>query len=127
MLSAAGAQVRRHEVETQPLDALDHTNIGFIKIDVEGHEEAVIEGATETLRRERPALLIEIEQRHARGDVRDLLRRITDLGYCGFFLHGRVPRPLEEFCVEQHQSRPLADPSTGPYVENFFFTPRACG
>ena len=127
LLSAAGAKVRRHEVETQPLDALDHTNIGFITIDVEGHEEAVIEGATETLRRERPALLIEIVQQHTNSDVRDVLRRITSLGYRGSFLEGGTLRPLEEFSVEEHHARPFVDSRAGPYVENFFFTPRTCG
>jgi FkbM family methyltransferase len=32
----------------------------FIKIDVEGHEREVLEGAKETLLRSRPALLVEV-------------------------------------------------------------------
>jgi FkbM family methyltransferase len=40
--------------------------VGFIKIDVEGHELAVINGATTLLTTQRPLLLIEIEARHHR-------------------------------------------------------------
>ncbi len=38
------------EVPTRTLDSFGLTNIGFIKLDVEGHEKEVIEGAVETLR-----------------------------------------------------------------------------
>lgn len=38
--------------------------VDFIKIDVEGYEPAVLRGAEETIRRFRPVLLIEIEDRH---------------------------------------------------------------
>lgn len=40
------------------------TRVDFIKIDVEGYEPAVLRGALRTLERFRPALLIEIEDRH---------------------------------------------------------------
>jgi FkbM family methyltransferase len=38
------------EVPTKTLDSLGLKNIGFIKIDVEGHEKEVLEGAQNTLR-----------------------------------------------------------------------------
>ena len=36
-------------------------DVGFLKIDVEGFERAVIEGALETIRRCKPVMLVEIE------------------------------------------------------------------
>src|SRR6202161_2114451 len=51
------------------LDSFNLTNVGFVKIDVEGHEEAVLHGGLNTLRREMPNLMIEIEERHAPGSV----------------------------------------------------------
>ena len=43
--------------------------VGFIKIDVEGHELQVLRGAEATLRRDRPKLLIENEIAHVGGGV----------------------------------------------------------
>ena len=51
------------------LDSFNLTNVGFVKIDVEGHEEAVLHGGMNTLRREKPNLMIEIEERHAPGSL----------------------------------------------------------
>jgi hypothetical protein len=38
--------------------------VSFIKVDVEGFEPSVIAGATRTIDRDRPSLLLEIEDRH---------------------------------------------------------------
>ncbi|MBB4926193.1 FkbM family methyltransferase [Kitasatospora kifunensis] len=58
--------------------------VDFIKADVEGAELAVLEGAQQTLLDHRPALLLEIEERHlAKYDMRatDLVRRLSGLDY----------------------------------------------
>lgn len=43
----------------RPLDDYPFERVDFIKIDVEGYEPAVIEGARQTLRRHRPVILVE--------------------------------------------------------------------
>jgi len=48
------------EVELRTLDSFGFTNVGFIKIDVEGAEMDVIEGAARTISRDRPNLLVEL-------------------------------------------------------------------
>jgi FkbM family methyltransferase len=48
------------DVEVQPLDAMEIDAADFIKIDVEGMELDVLEGARQLIRRCRPALLIEV-------------------------------------------------------------------
>lgn len=48
------------DVETVRLDDLGLPDPAFIKIDVEGHELAVLEGAERLLARARPALLLEL-------------------------------------------------------------------
>lgn len=73
-------------VETRTLDSYALKGVSFIKIDVEGHEEAVIEGAVETLRRERPVLLVESEDRHNPGAPARLRSRLEALGYTEYVL-----------------------------------------
>jgi hypothetical protein len=66
----------------KPLDAYTLTNVDFIKIDVEGHELAVIDGAMETIRHNRPVLVIEASQ----ATLGPLTNRLDPLGYRQFVL-----------------------------------------
>ena len=55
------------------MDRLDNVyrgRAGFIKIDVEGHEQAVLDGAVETIRRCKPRMLVEIDDRLSPADLR---------------------------------------------------------
>ena len=79
------ARVEEIEVEVKTLDDCDLTGIGFIKIDVEGHELAVLRGARRTLQREHPTLLVEANDHHHPGAVAQLLDLLAAEGYRGFF------------------------------------------
>lgn len=48
------------EFPVKPLDDFGFTEVDFIKIDVEGHEVEVLKGATATIEKSRPVLLIEV-------------------------------------------------------------------
>ena len=66
-------------VQRARLERLD-----LIKIDVEGAELRVLHGAADALRRWRPVVICEIEDRHTRKyghGADDVLRALTDLGY----------------------------------------------
>lgn len=52
------------DVPVRRLDDFDLGPVGFIKIDVEGHEQEVVAGGEETIATHRPALLIEVEEQH---------------------------------------------------------------
>ena len=60
--------------------------IGFIKIDVEGHEMEVINGSRKIINNHKPILLIEIEERHSKNRVIDTINYINKLGYNSFYL-----------------------------------------
>ena len=59
----------RATVKTACLDDVTLPQIGFIKIDVEGHELNVLRGAKRTISTDRPTLLVECEERHNPGGV----------------------------------------------------------
>lgn len=105
------ANCLRIEVPLKKLDSLGLDNVGFIKIDVEGHEEKVIRGGEELIRRCRPTLLIEAANRHRPDAVGSTVALMRQLGYSGFFLNGGTLTPVSEFDPEKHQSEVV---SQGP-------------
>jgi len=101
--------------------------IACIKCDCEGHEIEVFKGAERILRRDRPVLLFECEQRHLAGSsptvVFDYLRA---LGYRGNFFFSSGLLPIEQFQIETHQPvRPGRYWDAKDYYNNFDFLPEA--
>ena len=76
---------RSEDVSIRSLDSYNFSNVSFIKIDVEGHERLVLEGAKKTLLNHKPSLLIEIEQRHSSDSINMIFDYLTNLDYEGFF------------------------------------------
>ncbi len=96
------------EVVAVPMRRLDdYANavepVGCIKIDVEGHEEAVLRGAAGILLRDHPSLIIEIEERHKTGSVAAVNHFLLGLGYRGFFYRGGRLHAIENFDPAVHQ------------------------
>lgn len=79
------------EVKTVRLDDAVARPVGLIKIDVEGHEMAVLRGARSILERDKPNLIVELEDRHAPGCVVAAFEFLGPLGYTGACLrNGRL-------------------------------------
>jgi len=116
-------------VPARRLDDYALDNVGFIKIDVEGHELAVLRGGAQTIRHNRPTLLMEIEDRHRENALSEVTAFMTALGYSGFFLDGHQVRPLDDFNHAKHQDRRNISgwksnwAKTGTYINNFIFIP----
>jgi FkbM family methyltransferase len=116
---------RTVEVPVRTLDEMRLTNVSVIKIDVEGHEQPILEGARGTILRETPLLLIEIEQRHLANPIEEVLSAIEALGYAGYYLEGRGRfRSIATFSEAVHQRPYLSDDANPAYVNNFFFVHR---
>ncbi|OPC79505.1 hypothetical protein B4N89_34425 [Embleya scabrispora] len=94
---------RALEVPCVRLDDLGLTEVVFVKIDVDGSESAVLRGAEKVLRRDHPALFIEVETRI--GSPAPVLDLLAELGYAGWVLPGRQWLPLAGFDLSGHQSR----------------------
>jgi len=110
------------EVDVRTLDEYDLRNVCFIKIDVEGHELEVLKGGVRTIDRERPTLLVEIEQRHLACPMQVVFDYLGEFGYRGFFFHDGGLRALSEFSADLHQRLPfLPNGLARDYVNNFVF------
>ena len=105
------------EVETRRIDDYNLPDVGFIKIDVEGHELAVLAGAEATLARHKPSLLIECNDEHLPDAVKRLGSWLDAHGYNTVFRDGRELRPIQEYQREIHWTRRA--------IENFIAIHRA--
>jgi FkbM family methyltransferase len=130
--AADGVRFERRPIEVTTLDAAlgeDARPVRFVKCDVEGHELEALRGGERMLRRDRPAVLVEAEQRHQRAgaSVTEVLDYLTSLGYRGSCLREHGLAPLEGFDVERDQLAHLRDASfvahdmPAGYVNNFLF------
>ena len=72
------------EVKCKSLDSYNFEQVDFIKIDAEGHELFVLQGAIETIKRCNPIIQAEVEEKHLKslGLTRDDVGKfLTNLGY----------------------------------------------
>lgn len=106
-LSSPTMNAQPLEVDTTRIDDLDLPRMDLLKIDVEGHEMAVIDGALDAIHLHRPVLVVELEQRFHDQPLATCFERIESLGYEGQFLVGKDWKPRSDFDVarwqEEHQ------------------------
>ena len=132
----ASATYPAHRAIDVPMDRLDNVysdQVGFIKIDVEGHEQAVLDGAVETIRRCQPRMLVEVDERLSPGGLARAKAYFHALDYRGYYVrHGRLEL-VDTFSVEQLQDPTNLPDLTAPlqqrqrfgrYIYNFIFLPR---
>lgn len=125
----SSGEIMQLRVPTYRLDDAYDGRVGFLKIDVEGCEQAVLNGACCTIERCRPNILVEIEERFAQGCIDRTTRFFTEIGYQGYFVnHGALQR-IEDFDPPSMQRREdIAGFSAGigrthfsSYINNFIF------
>ena len=69
-------------IKMKKLDDIEINNkIGFIKIDVEGHEKNVLKGGLNTIKNNKPILLIEIEEKHSKVPIEDTINFMKKYDY----------------------------------------------
>jgi FkbM family methyltransferase len=118
------------EVATRRLDDCGYADCGFIKIDVEAHEEAVLDGAQRLIEACRPVLMIELDDGLNPGAIGRVTDRLSRSSYDGYFLsHGEL-RPMSEFDMARQQNikaymaLPPRQRRDAEYINNFIFVPR---
>lgn len=92
------------------------TGVNFIKIDVEGHEAAVLRGGATMLRHTRPSMLIEIEQRHLSVPINEVFAQIEDLGYHLYYVTETALCPVAGFDVERDQLSMVSSGEFHPFA-----------
>ena len=108
----------KHSVVSRTLDSLEIENVGLIKIDVEGFEKQVLEGASRTITDFKPNLIIENEWVHQRKPD-ELFDSILDLEYEIFFVNSelKLEKINKQFNFIEAQKNP--DRKKKGYIQNF--------
>ena len=118
-------RTRSISVSLRTLDSFSLSNISLIKIDVEGAEAAVLDGSKLTLESSMPALLIEIEHRHAKCTFLSPFDLLKEKGYHCFFLYNKLLRPVREFVLARDQCIEHLGLQRARYINNFLFLHQA--
>lgn len=118
----SNAEFRGHVATTVQVETLDRLcrrvpvdRLDFVKIDVEGAELQVLQGAAEVIDRFRPTLLVEIEARHARRygtDPEQVVGWLRRQGYSPARWTGAGWRPAAHVhpSVRNYLFRPESEP-----------------
>jgi FkbM family methyltransferase len=122
-----------------PMETIDNIyagTLGFLKIDVEGHEDAVLHGARNTIASSRPTVLVEVVERFAPGGIRRVGDFFRAFGYEGYFIYSHNLLRIEEFhaaTMQQDYDLSVLTASLAErdwfenYVCNFLFLPPGDG
>ena len=120
-----GFDLVKYAVHCTTLDALGINDVCLLKIDVEGHEGAVIRGAREMLIRQKPNLVVEIEERHHPNQSAALIAEIEEFGYSSWVIHRSQLMSASNFDFNKYQDPTKAKTPTGvrhpDYLNNFVF------
>ena len=112
---------KRISIEAKCLDEYNFLDVDFIKIDVEGHEHEVIEGAQETIKKFKPTMVIEMEEKHNRIPIEDQISSVEKLGYkCCVLINEKIIQ-IEEIDLNKFHRNPTNNDS---YLFNFIFYPQ---
>lgn len=123
-LGNANGDVTEQTVVRLRLDDLGLGSLGFAKVDVEGHEMALLDGAAQTIERCRPRLVIECDARTGAHPAQ-VLERLAPLGYEGWFHRNGEIVPVADFDTVSDQGRPKEVGHLQPrdLAMNFVFVP----
>ncbi len=103
---------KKEQIQQIALDSIPFENVSIIKIDVQGFEPFVIEGAKNTIKKHRPYIFIEVEgeQLEKYGKSEDeLVRQIEDLQYVvkrfqfGVPYHTKTGMCLDYVCIPKEK------------------------
>ena len=89
----AHQQVLEIPVRQCKLDDMNLGHIAAIKIDCEGGEEGVLEGAINVIRIDMPLIVLEIHQDRSQ-DLARVSKQLGALGYSAYWVEGNRPIPL---------------------------------
>lgn len=108
-----GENAEAIEIKILPFDAVvmsQGIHIDMMKIDVEGMELAVLSGAEETIRKDKPILIVEFSEERENGSRKALYEKIDSFGIYSFYkLKGGKERTSKMVEIGSFSELPVDD------------------
>ncbi len=122
----SGGEIHGFTVSRRTLDSYRLRDVGFVKIDVEGHELAVLHGAAALIATCHPAFLIEAQEIHRPGALASINALLSAAGYHGLFLLDGILHDIAAFDPAVHQADDALDGALQRrpgriFINNFIF------
>lgn len=111
----------QYEVKVTTLDEENLPNISFIKIDVEGAEIEVLKGGTDTIRKSRPIVLLEMDELHRSGTLKVNTLFFEKKDYEGYYIEHKTLHPIREFIESGRENTMDINEKN---IFNFIFIPK---
>jgi hypothetical protein len=107
----------------EPLKKLK--KLDFIKIDVEGNEMKTLRGAKETILKFKPVLMVEMEQRHHKESLWNLITEVENWGFEAHYLdrNSFELKKLTEVFINSQNAIFVKDYEN--YINNIIFIAKA--
>lgn len=98
--------------------------LDFIKIDVEGNEMKTLRGAKETILKFKPTLMVEMEQRHHKEPIWNLISEVVSWGFTANYLDRKTfeLKKLTEDFINSQNAIFVKDYQN--YINNIIFKPQ---
>ena len=95
--------------------------LDFIKIDVEGNEHLTLKGAEQTIKKYRPNMMVEIEQRHHNTPIWNIIEEVENWGYKAYYLNRNSFKPerLTKDFIDSQNAEFVKDYRN--YINNIIF------
>jgi FkbM family methyltransferase len=122
-----GVRVHEIEVPVWTIDGLGLDDVSAMKVDAEGYEIEVLQGARNTIARCRPIISCELEERHREGITWYIPGFMRGLGYDGWFYHDGqfwADSSLDRGTMQVASNSPAGSSCSDPYINEFMFVPR---
>jgi FkbM family methyltransferase len=121
----AGGDFDKYEIEIATLDTVvkedQISGPAFLKIDVEGHEFAVLKGGEYFIRHQVELMMLEIEERHHPGKkLAEMIASVEEMGFIAYYLDP-TKKQLVRFSDYPHITQENKHLNTPFYINNFWF------
>lgn len=116
-----GNEAERYSIKTITLDSENLPPVSLIKIDVEGSEIEVLEGAQNTIKTSRPFIIIEMDEQHRSGTLQSNNTFFESIDYTGFYIENKLIYPIIKFIDSGRKNNSLEVNCGNIY--NFIFIP----
>ena len=115
------SEVIRTKIKLRTLDSYRFDALSVIKIDVEGHQAPLLDGAKKTIATHKPHIFIEIDNTQHPESTKTIPLILKDMDYIGYFQGGPGLLISMKYFTDEQFHRPPRKDKNHVWINDFFF------